>query len=1487
MTDRKEIELLIKAQLKGGRDLNAITKSIADLQDAIERQSQAAKRGERAFDGLKAAQEGLKAIQEELGGRANALRGIEALNKKITEQGDRVATAKAKLEDYLKTLNDDRTEKQQDRVQRLTKSYANAQSRLDAFKRSSEALNAALRESGIDTANLAAVQRTVADATLRAADAQNRANKELVEYNDNVAKGKAAAAALAAQQSKLAALQAGNEADARLGRLQAEQRAQEAAALAARRRAEDLAKLDRLQAGNETDARLGRQQAAEQKAVADTLRKTADAAEEASRKYATLARGSQNLRPKIVSVRDALEAIRNPAAASMQTLDGVENAIKEIATTIGQSKGQVADYADQLKNLQAAQKAVATQAGLIDGFRNQLRALKDTRAEFVAARAQVAEYAAAVRQGGDAATQFTKPLAEAQARLRQAATAMRDQVSATRESRDALRNAGINSHDLAGAQQRLVEATKASSAALKQLGESAERNATSVTKASKGFSLFRDEGRTTLSFLQRLRGEILALTTAYFGIQGAIGLASDSLKAFTQAQGLRSSLAFALGGDPAQVGAEIEYVRQQAERLGISFEQASKGYAKFAAAAIKSGASVQETRFIFESFSEVARVINLTPDELNGLFNAIGQSFSKGKIQAEELRQQIGERLPGAFAFAQQALKKEFPDLNKALEEGKVGAENFLLIAESVRRAAGGQLSTAIKNLDAEQQRFNNNVLFFKQQIADAGFADAYVALLKQLSDYFRSDDGKKFAQTIGQVAASLLDGLSALVSWKDELALIAQVLGAIVGAGLMLKFGTQIAAVATALHAAGIATAAFSTVSLSLSMGIAALTAKLLRLGAVIAGTFLAGYSFGAYLRDQSQDVRIFGIALVTGFAELWSKIKFGALELFEELPRLVANAFKVMFNLATKGFRDLLGIFQRGANALGLTDFGAAIGQAIDTLTLKINGNVSDRVRQIRADAAADLKRIRDIGESLLADEAGTFDPRQAPVRDHSDNRFYRDRPLQKRPNSFTGDDGAAAKKRQTEIDAISKALDDLDAKALKKQGESLRSLLKAVDVQYKDLGDRIAKIGGPTGRKFAERFAQGISDLKIEITKDFNDKLLAEQTALQSKLEQLEVQAGKRQKDALQSRLDAVKTAQEQTYRDIAALQTRLVQAGQPTGAADEMRRRADAAVLELQNLERLKFLREQLQGREQALNDLLQARELAIKRINEAVIAGTLTQSQGDSEARAIIAGFEPQIALATEAMREFAQVNAAAFDPNRLQEFLLKLEQAKNSGKAMNAEFDRTGQIINAGIGQGLDATFNSLFDSLVALTAQSGDLGDVFENAGKVMLNVIAQVLKDLAALYIKEQALIAIQMIRIALGGGGAGAIGYGSGGVGVQHSGGVIGTYSSNRTRDVNPMWFANAPRYHSGGIAGLAPDEYATILKRNEEVLTDSDPRNVLNGGGMQGAASSPKATRFVLVDDQRRVAEAMNTPEGEEAFMINLRKNVPSIRQLLKG
>ncbi len=65
----------------------------------------------------------------------------------------------------------------------------------------------------------------------------------------------------------------------------------------------------------------------------------------------------------------------------------------------------------------------------------------------------------------------------------------------------------------------------------------------------------------------------------------------------------------------------------------------------------------------------------------------------------------------------------------------------------------------------------------------------------------------------------------------------------------------------------------------------------------------------------------------------------------------------------------------------------------------------------------------------------------------------------------------------------------------------------------------------------------------------------------------------------------------------------------------------------------------------------------------------------------------------------------------------------------------------------------------------------------------------------------------------------------------VAVAHTGGIVGhrtVGSGNGTRMVSAAMFANALRYHTGGVAGLKPDEVPTILRRNEEVLTEQDPR-----------------------------------------------------------
>ena len=73
-------------------------------------------------------------------------------------------------------------------------------------------------------------------------------------------------------------------------------------------------------------------------------------------------------------------------------------------------------------------------------------------------------------------------------------------------------------------------------------------------------------------------------------------------------------------------------------------------------------------------------------------------------------------------------------------------------------------------------------------------------------------------------------------------------------------------------------------------------------------------------------------------------------------------------------------------------------------------------------------------------------------------------------------------------------------------------------------------------------------------------------------------------------------------------------------------------------------------------------------------------------------------------------------------------------------------------------------------------------------------------------------------------------GSIGLPIGGAAQAHTGGIVG--SMPETRQVSPMVFAGAKRYHSGGLVG---NEVPIIAQRGEEVLTRSDPRHAMNGGG----------------------------------------------------
>lgn len=176
-------------------------------------------------------------------------------------------------------------------------------------------------------------------------------------------------------------------------------------------------------------------------------------------------------------------------------------------------------------------------------------------------------------------------------------------------------------------------------------------------------------------------------------------------------------------------------------------------------------------------------------------------------------------------------------------------------------------------------------------------------------------------------------------------------------------------------------------------------------------------------------------------------------------------------------------------------------------------------------------------------------------------------------------------------------------------------------------------------------------------------------------------------------------------------------------------------------------------------------------------------------------------------------------------------------------------------------------------------------LKDVFDNEGSAVANDIADVLKDDGGDFVSglsnvlndginglSDILTSIfsaggssgsgggDLISSLVGGafsifGGGGALPHGN----PFHEGGVVG--------------FNGAPRYHTGGISGLRPDEVPAILQRGEEVLTRNDSRHRDNGGRDRGNVINMTNNFNGPVTDPKAVERAVGRAGARTAARLS--------------
>lgn len=248
-----------------------------------------------------------------------------------------------------------------------------------------------------------------------------------------------------------------------------------------------------------------------------------------------------------------------------------------------------------------------------------------------------------------------------------------------------------------------------------------------------------DAGRRLGTEMEGMRRHAVAVSNVFSSLAGVIGgisvaqLAREIFQAGVAMDALQRSFV-AISGSQAMAASEMGFLREEAERLGQSFYDLAPQYKQLAAAARGTALEGEQARKIFSSITGAAAALGLGAAETGGALNALSQMISKGNVQAEELRGQLGERLPGAFSLAAKAMGVSTQELNKMLDNGQVLAVDLLpkLAAELERVYGVAAQTAALESAQAAVNRMSEEWTDLKTNMFHSETAVAGVNMVTQ-----------------------------------------------------------------------------------------------------------------------------------------------------------------------------------------------------------------------------------------------------------------------------------------------------------------------------------------------------------------------------------------------------------------------------------------------------------------------------------------------------------------------------------------------------------------------------------------------------------------------------------------------------------------------------------------------------------------------------------------------------------------------------------
>lgn len=390
-------------------------------------------------------------------------------------------------------------------------------------------------------------------------------------------------------------------------------------------------------------------------------------------------------------------------------------------------------------------------------------------------------------------------------------------------------------------------------------------------------------------------------------------------------------------GDIKQSAEAYDNIKGIAMAYGISIESLAKSYAKLRAST-KDVLSTKETDRLFESFTATASVLHAEQYTVERMFNAIIQMASKGQVHMEELKQQLGEHLPGALALAAKAMKMDMGTMIDEMKKGNISARDLLVPLPQILMETFGQAAViSSKSLNAAFMNLKTIWFDSMKELSTNGAGQGLAAVLNAIGGHLNTSSAsfKAFGSVVGEAFQKLAEFIRNIKPeqvqaftqgvvdlTKSFIDFVAMAYGAVES---MVEYKDEIVLVvgllATYKVAMLTAAAANAVVTASANLTVASLG----RIGAVLGviAAAVAGWQIGAYFREKFVEVELAGIALARGLTLLPVKIKGAFQEMAITTPRFFAEMFQGMVNKINTFFNGIRNLGVDALEAMGFKNF------------------------------------------------------------------------------------------------------------------------------------------------------------------------------------------------------------------------------------------------------------------------------------------------------------------------------------------------------------------------------------------------------------------------------------------------------------------------------------------------------------------------------------------------------------------------------------